>query len=130
MSRFGLRESDFKGKPGYWQKPKKIRKPGYGMVDGYEWGYRAPKRKQSKREISARELGEMIAPATREHAEKAAKDMETRGDVMLRDQQGRPQYVAKEMAESVQERTGWGRRPTFGFASATHWPQGKPYWEE
>lgn len=106
MSDFGLKRSDFQGRPGYWEKPAKVWRPGVGMVDGFKWGCRVPKVKRSKREVSAADLGDMIRPATERHRIKAATDMEKRGDVRLVSDNGY-EYVPKETADIVAEKNGW-----------------------
>lgn len=54
-------ESDFKGMPGYYQKPAKVwRRSESRYVDGYEWGVSVPTRSKQ-----AREIGEAIAPHAR-----------------------------------------------------------------
>lgn len=106
MNNFGLRESDFKGRPGYTQVAAKVWRSGVGYVDGYKWSYSAPKVCKSRREISAQDLGVMLEPCAQRQNEKAAQDLMTRPVEVLISKNGK-EYVEPHDAARVAQANGW-----------------------
>lgn len=75
-------------------------------MDSYKWSYRAEKERPKRKAISMADVGEMIAPAAREHAEKSYKDMLERPTEVLYSANGK-EYVDPDRAAYVAAQNGW-----------------------
>lgn len=96
-------ESDFKGRKGYWKKPKDSANP-----DGpYDWGFRYRPNVNGKPTKTQQEMLSRFKPFMRADTERHAKLEAAKDRVTLKDRDGGVRFVDPALADQAARRNGW-----------------------